>query len=122
MDEFGNPIVNETVQISARYDDGTSDRFYCKSGEDGRFSQTGVCRAARAVFVVFGDATNGGETYGGGRFLEAVLAPDGSTVVLDFNRAYNPPCAFTPYSTCPLPVPENQLPFAVSAGEKKWNG
>ena len=73
-------------------------------------------------FVVFGDATNGGETYGGGRFLEAVLAPDGSTVVLDFNRAYNPPCAFTPYSTCPLPVPENQLPFAVSAGEKKWDG
>ena len=55
VDEFGSPRVNQSVQVTARYDDGTSDRFYCRSGEDGRFSQTGVCRAARAVFVVSGD-------------------------------------------------------------------
>ena len=73
-------------------------------------------------FLVFGDTTNGGDTYGGGRFLY-VDAPDaeGRTVV-DFNRAYNPPCIFTPYATCPLPPPQNRLPFRVEAGEKTWNG
>ncbi len=71
-------------------------------------------------FLVFGDATNGHDTYGGGRFL-VVDAPDveGRTVI-DFNRAYNPPCIFTPYATCPLPPPQNRLSFRVEAGEKTW--
>ena len=73
-------------------------------------------------FVVFGDTTNGEATYGGGRFLMAELAGDGAHVVLDFNRAYNPPCAFTPYATCPLPVDDNRLPFGIPAGEKRWAG
>ncbi len=72
------------------------------------------------LFVVFGDSTNGRQTYGGGRFLYAdPPGPDGR-VVLDFNRAYNPPCAFTPFATCPLPPPGNKLPLAVTAGEKKY--
>ncbi len=72
------------------------------------------------LFIVFGDATNGHSTYGGGRFLSAdPPSPDG-TVILDFNRAYNPPCVFTPYATCPLPPEGNQLPLAVEAGEKMW--
>ena len=72
---------------------------------------------SEALFLVFGDLTNGHGTYGGGRFLDVdPPAPDG-TVVLDFNRAVNPPCAFTPYATCPLPRPENRLPIAVTAGE-----
>jgi hypothetical protein len=71
------------------------------------------------VFVIFGDATNGEETYGGGRFLYADLSP-GGLVVLDFNRAYNPPCAFTLFATCPLPPKQNRLPLAVRAGEKKY--
>ncbi|MBT8485891.1 MAG: DUF1684 domain-containing protein [Phycisphaerae bacterium] len=69
-------------------------------------------------FVVFGDATNGETTYGGGRFLEAVR--DDDRVILDFNRAYNPPCSFTPYATCPRPGPDNVLPYAVTAGERAW--
>ncbi len=72
-------------------------------------------------FVVFGDATNGGATYGGGRFVY-VDAPDEGRTVVDFNRAYNPPCVFTPYATCPLPPPQNRLPFRVEAGEKTWGG
>jgi len=69
-------------------------------------------------FFVFADETTGVETYGGGRFLEAAPpAPDG-TIVLDFNRAYTPPCAFTPFATCPLPPPENRLPVEVRAGER----
>ena len=72
-------------------------------------------------FLIFADRTNGRETYGPGRFLYAALPVDGRTV-LDFNRAYNPPCAFNAYSTCPLPPPENRLDLAVTAGEKKYTG
>jgi uncharacterized protein (DUF1684 family) len=70
-----------------------------------------------SYFFVFGDASNGKETYGGGRYM--YMDPPDSTgmMVLDFNRAYNPPCVFSPYATCPLPRPENVLPFAVTAGE-----
>ena len=71
-------------------------------------------------FVVFGDATNKTTTYGGGRFLDTKgFNPDG-TVTLDFNKAYNPPCAFTEFATCPLPPPQNRLSIAIPAGEKKY--
>jgi uncharacterized protein (DUF1684 family) len=74
------------------------------------------------LFLIFGDKTNGKETYGPGRFLY-VKKPDGSgKTTLDFNKAYNPPCAFTPFATCPLPPPQNKLPVAVRAGEKKYAG
>ena len=73
---------------------------------------------AKELLFVFRDATSGKVTYGGGRFLYADLPKDGK-IVLDFNRAYNPPCAFTAYATCPLPPPENRLSMPVEAGEKK---
>lgn len=71
-------------------------------------------------FFIFADRTSGRETYGPGRFLYAEPVADGGTIILDFNRAYNPPCAFTEFSTCPLPPPENRLDLAVQAGEKKY--
>jgi uncharacterized protein len=71
------------------------------------------------LFLVFGDKTNGRETYGGGRFLYTDPPRDGK-VTIDFNRAYNPPCVFSPYATCPLPPPGNRMPIAVEAGEKKY--
>jgi uncharacterized protein len=71
------------------------------------------------LFFVFKDKTAPKETYGGGRFLYA-KRPEGGAVVLDFNRAINPPCVFTPYATCPVPLPQNVLPVRVEAGEKKW--
>lgn len=68
--------------------------------------------------IVFGDRTNGSETYGGGRFLW-VDPPDAEgRVVVDFNYAYNPPCVYTAFATCPLPTPENRLAVRVEAGEK----
>ncbi len=70
------------------------------------------------AFVVFRDRTSGDTTYGAGRFLDVPLPPAGDEVELDFNRAYNPPCAFTPYATCPLPPPENELPVRIEAGER----
>jgi uncharacterized protein len=69
-------------------------------------------------FLIFLDANAGAETYGGGRYLSVSKpGPDGMTII-DFNKAYNPPCVFTPYATCLLPPAENRLKIAVRAGEK----
>jgi uncharacterized protein (DUF1684 family) len=72
-------------------------------------------------FIVFADRTSGKETYGAARFLYIDPPQDGK-VVLDFNKAYNPPCAFTPFATCPLAPPENRLDLRVTAGEKNYRG
>ncbi|HXK03676.1 MAG TPA: DUF1684 domain-containing protein [Verrucomicrobiae bacterium] len=72
---------------------------------------------AQELFFIFRDQTSGKETYGAGRFLYSQMPQDGR-VVLDFNKAYNPPCAFTPYATCPLPPAENRLAVRIEAGEK----
>lgn len=73
------------------------------------------------LFIVFADATTGNETYGGGRFLYAKKPQNGATVVvLDFNKAYNPPCCFTNFATCPLPTAKNRLSIAITAGEKTY--
>lgn len=71
---------------------------------------------ATQLFFIFRDLTSGKETYPAGRFLYADL-PRAGRIVLDFNEAYNPPCAFTPYATCPLPPPGNWLPVRIEAGE-----
>ena len=73
------------------------------------------------LWLVFGDATNRHETYGGGRFLYTGAPDAGGSVVIDFNRAYNPPCVFSPYATCPLPWPANRLPIRIEAGERNWD-
>jgi len=73
------------------------------------------------LFFVLSDATAGTETYEACRFLYAPRAQDGK-VILDFNKVYNPPCAFTPFATCPLPPKGNVLPFPLRAGEKKYLG
>lgn len=73
----------------------------------------------KRFYIVFRDASAGQETYEAARFLYADLRDDG-TAVLDFNQAYNPPCAFNPYTTCPIPVKENRLPVKILAGEKAY--
>jgi hypothetical protein len=73
------------------------------------------------LFFIFRDLTSRSETYEAGRFLHAPLPVNG-VVDLDFNRAYNPPCAFTEFATCPLPVKENQLQVRIPAGERRWSG
>ncbi|HET8941077.1 MAG TPA: DUF1684 domain-containing protein, partial [Rudaea sp.] len=75
----------------------------------------------KSLFLVFADKTSGKETYGAARFLYADAPKDGK-VILDFNQAYNPPCAFTPYATCPLPTAQNRLKLRVTAGEKRYRG
>lgn len=73
------------------------------------------------LFIVFGDLTNGDETYGAGRYLYAPPPADGGITFVDFNKAYNPPCVFTPYATCVLPLRENRLPIRVEAGERRYS-
>jgi len=78
-----------------------------------------------SLFFVFRDETFKQTTDGGGRFLSTAAPSNGidkpGTVVLDFNEAENPPCAYTPYATCPLATPENRLPLAITAGEKRYD-
>jgi hypothetical protein len=71
------------------------------------------------LFIIFRDGTSNSTTYPPGRFLFIEKPKDGTWVV-DFNKAYNPPCVFTPYATCPLPGARNTLPVAIEAGEKVW--
>jgi uncharacterized protein (DUF1684 family) len=75
----------------------------------------------RHLYIVFSDETSGNETYEAARFLTAELRDDGTTT-LDFNEAYNPPCAFNPFTTCPIPLQQNRLHARVLAGEKKYPG
>jgi uncharacterized protein len=70
-------------------------------------------------FVMLADKTSGRETYGAGRYLYVAPARHGRTVI-DFNEAYNPPCAFSSFATCPLPPPQNRLPLPITAGEKTY--
>lgn len=72
------------------------------------------------LFLVFGDVTNTTQTYEGGRFLYVDMPDETGKTTIDFNRAYNPPCAFSPYSTCPQPLRQNRLSVIVDAGEKRY--
>ena len=72
------------------------------------------------LFIVFGDLTNGEETYQGGRYLYAPPADESGRVIVDFNLCFNPPCVLTPHATCAVPLPQNRLPVRVEAGEKRY--
>ncbi len=76
----------------------------------------------KQFFIMFTDETSGSETYGAGRQLYADLPDKDNHVVLDFNRAYNWPCVFTEFATCPIPPRQNHLPIRVEAGEKMYKG
>jgi len=89
------------------------------NGKTYRLDATGKM-TDKELFVIFADATNGKETYGAGRFLYVPTPKPNENVFIDFNRAYNPPCAFTPYATCPLPPEQNKLPVRITAGEKNY--
>ena len=86
---------------------------------NGRDHDLIATKSGDRMFIVFADLTNGTKTYGGGRFLYADFPQEGNEVILDFNKAENPICGFSDFATCPLPRPENYLPFEVTAGEKR---
>ena len=90
---------------------------FIKDGKDFSLLPTS---AGEGLFIIFADQTSGEETYGAGRFLYAEKPDSSGSVILDFNKAYNPPCAFSKYATCPLPPKENYLKLRISAGEKNY--
>lgn len=85
--------------------------------KDGQTYEVEAYLSGDRLFLVFGDMTNGRETYPAGRFLYADMPGDNGKTILDFNRAYSPPCAFNDFSTCPVASPRNRLATAVKAGE-----
>jgi uncharacterized protein (DUF1684 family) len=93
---------------------------YATFKRDGKEYRLEPVWEGKELFFIFRDATSNKSTYGAARFLYAEPAKDGS-VILDFNKAINPPCAFTAYATCPLPPPQNRLTLAITAGEKKYS-
>lgn len=76
-------------------------------------------KVGEGFFIIIGDKTSAVETYPAGRFMYTELPDKNKNVILDFNKAYNPPCAFSPYATCPLPPQENRLDLRIDAGEKE---
>ena len=68
-------------------------------------------------FTMVGDATTGEETYGGGRYIDLILPETSGTMLVDFNKLYNPPCTFSAFTTCQYPSEQNMLPFKLQAGE-----
>jgi uncharacterized protein (DUF1684 family) len=109
VNTFGDIDTYETQGIVEFTLNGETLRLRPFTTDDGRF------------YFVFNDASSGVETYEAARFVYSDLRRDGTTI-LDFNEAYNPPCAFNPFTTCPIPLPENRLPIKLLAGEKKYRG
>ncbi|MBV8877838.1 MAG: DUF1684 domain-containing protein [Gammaproteobacteria bacterium] len=94
---------------------------FMKDGREWRLDTVLEAPGEKELFIMFADATSGHETYGAGRFLYVPLPAAGRTR-LDFNKAYNPPCALNDFATCPLPPPQNRLSLRVEAGEKTYTG
>ncbi|MEO6955066.1 MAG: DUF1684 domain-containing protein [Polyangia bacterium] len=109
------PIVNVLGQTEAMPSPGTL-HFELA---DKPYTLDAVVEPGEAqLFILFRDQTAGQGTYPSGRFLYTTAPDEAGNVDLDFNRAYNPPCAFTEYATCPLPPSQNRLPVAIEGGEK----
>jgi uncharacterized protein (DUF1684 family) len=94
---------------------------FAKGGHEWRLDALLESPDDNELFLMFADATSGRETYGAGRYMYVPL-PQNGTVPLDFNKAYNPPCAFNEFATCPLPPRQNRLKVRVEAGEKAYRG
>jgi uncharacterized protein (DUF1684 family) len=130
--------IDESLRVEARlepYDSPREVAVPTELGEDATYVAPGVLHFIidgedrslepyfsgpenERYFLLFRDGTSAVTTYGAGRFLYASAVDEGGTTVLDFNLAYNPPCAFTPYATCPLAPPQNWLQVSIEAGEK----
>ena len=111
-------ISNVLGQVSKMPVFGTFE--FDRDGKTHNLLAIGDAHSSNLRFI-FADRTSGRGTYGAGRFLYSDGMPAGGRLVVDFNKAYNPPCVFNPYSTCPLPPQENRLDLKVTAGEKDFH-
>lgn len=113
------PIPNVLGRVESMPSPGYA--VFTVNGRELRLDPVLEGKDADELFFIFRDETAPKDTYGGGRFFYSALPKDGQ-VVLDFNKAYSPPCAFTDYATCPLPPRQNRLPIRIEAGEKNPPG
>ena len=119
---FENPkkSIIPNFQGGSYYDIVPGKIYFNYGGTEYSFEPT--VRSSGRYFIAFGDLTNGESTYGGGRFLYLDPPDSNNNMTIDFNMAYNPPCVFSTFTTCPLPPKENILPVAITAGELDYNG
>ncbi|HRP71051.1 MAG TPA: DUF1684 domain-containing protein [Luteimonas sp.] len=109
MDMLGHQQAQPNPGLVEFERGGSTYHLEALEGEDG------------GLFLIFADRTSGHDSYAAGRYLYTDAPGTDGTVAVDFNRAYNPPCVFTDYATCPLPPPDNRLDLAVTAGEKRYS-
>jgi len=120
--EYIAPLPNESTAIKNHvgitYQSEVKGRVrFSRDGKD--YELIGTNGGNDILFIVFGDDTNGDQTYGGGRFLYVNIPQEGQPAILDFNKAENPICALNDFGTCPYPPSQNILDFPITAGEQK---
>jgi uncharacterized protein len=109
------PITNVLGQTTPNPSPG-----YVEFEKEGKIYKIDALDAGDELYLIIADNTSGGKTYGGGRYMYVKKPVAGDKVILDFNKAYNPPCVFTPHATCPLPPRQNMLALEITAGEKTF--
>ncbi|MGM0460678.1 MAG: DUF1684 domain-containing protein [Bacteroidota bacterium] len=115
------PVTNVLGQVDRDSSPGTLTFRY----DNKLFSVSALEASEERLFLIIGDETNQTETYQADRYMYVDKPGEDGYTTLDFNKLYNPPCAYTPYSTCQLPPRENRLSLAITAGEKRpvdWDG
>ena len=129
--------VNDQYPVGGPYDAKIADPGYRQNNYIGKFVSYGsfnlsftyqnkqynldvIDEGSQTLFITFADATSDITTYGAGRFIDIAKPDANGHTEIDFNKAYNPPCAFTKFATCPLPPPQNRLSIAINAGEKTY--
>ena len=122
FERFSMPSIKKLKNIQGGFFNDTIPGIIHFNFNNNNYSLQPTIAPSGRFFIVFGDQTNGNESYGGGRFLYIDPPKKNGDIIIDFNKAYNPPCVFSTFTTCPIPSKENILPFKVIAGEKNYNG
>jgi uncharacterized protein (DUF1684 family) len=108
-------VINILGMVEPMMNPGRLEFFY----NEQKYTLEAFDEGDHRLFIVFADLTSGHDSYPAGRFVYAEYPDNTGMTILDFNKAYNPPCAFNDYSTCPMPPDSNRLDLAIKAGEKK---
>jgi len=121
------PYTKDDKELIIRYTDSTSEKYerygYAHFTINGQAQKLLLLKNESVISVLFRDETSGKETYGGGRYIDYPVSEiKNNTLILDFNNAYNPYCAYQPTYACPVPPAENTLAIAVWAGEQTEEG
>jgi hypothetical protein len=119
FEAYSPPRKIAVPNVLGQIDEETSPGAVIFSKDEKEFRIEAV-DAEDKLFLIIADETSGEETYGGGRFIYVDKPDSTGKIILDFNKAYNPPCVFTKYATCPLPPEQNYLKLKIEAGEKMY--